>query len=543
MNAPFSPRFPSGRLRLCGALTLSIALALSVSVPAQAQTDAEDPAMPKFDVMEFAVEGNSKLDDIAIERAVMPFLGENKTLRDVEAARTALEAAYHAAGYLTVVVSIPEQDVGGGEVKLNVVEGQIERLRVKGAEYHLSSGIREQLPALAAGTVPYFPDVQRQLEALNRSADLKATPVLKAGRTPGMVEVQIEVDDSLPLHGSIDLNNRQSANTTPTRLSGSLRYDNLWQLGHSASLNVQISPEKIEEVRTAAGTYVVPVGRGGDALVLYSVFSRSKFATLSGSPGLGLLGNSNIYGTRYAMPLPGEDNFSHALSLGLDYKDVKQTVVVAGSSELPTPITYTPLVAAYNGSWQGDSRSTSLEVTTTLGMRGLFGNNDEEFATKRHGASADFFSLRGSLQHVEMIKRWSIGAKLEIQAASGPLVSNEQFSAGGAESVRGYLEAERVGDSAQRWAIEVRTPKMSPAGAGSPIRLLGLAFYEGARLKTMQAVYPQPSRQLLRGEGIGLRLEGGHGLTFDIDLARALDNADQTRAGDLRVHSRLLWNF
>jgi hemolysin activation/secretion protein len=293
----------------------------------------------------------------------------------------------------------------------------------------------------------------------------------------------------------------------------------------------------------AAVTYVLPVGHGRDALGFYSVFSRSKFATLSGSPGLGLLGNSNIYGARYAMPLPVQDNFTHTLTLGIDYKDVKQTVVVAGSSELPTPITYTPLVAVYNGNWQGNGRTTTLDVTTMLGMRGFLGNNEDEFAAKRHGASASFFSLRSSLQHVENIGRWSLGAKLEIQLASGPLVSNEQFAAGGAESVRGYLEGERVGDSAQRWAVEVRTPKMSPAGAGSPIRLVGLAFYEGARLQTMQAIYPQPSHQLLRGTGIGLRVEGGHGLTFDLDLARALDNADQTRSGDFRVHSRLLWNF
>jgi hemolysin activation/secretion protein len=357
------------------------------------------------------------------------------------------------------------------------------------------------------------------------------------------VEVQIEVDDDLPVHGNLELNNRQSPNTTPTRLSGSLRYDNLWQRGHSASLNFQSSPEQTDEVRTAAGTYVMPTNDHGNALVVYAVYSRSKFATLAGSPGLGMLGNSNIYGTRYAMALPGLDNFTHSLSLGLDYKDVKQTVVVAGSSELPTPITYVPLIAAYNSSWLGSGSTTALDATATVGMRGLFGNNEAEFANKRHGASADFLALRGGIQHTESIGRWSLGGKLDLQFASGPLVSNEQFSAGGAESVRGYLESERVGDRAMRLALEMRTPKVNLMKSGEPLWLTGLAFYEQAKLWTMQPVYPQPSSQLLRGTGIGLRLVGGHGLIFDLDLARALDNADITRAGDLRVHSRLLWNF
>jgi hemolysin activation/secretion protein len=513
------------------------------TLPAQAQQVGAEATLPKFDVMEYAVEGNTRLPDIDIERAVTPFLGVGKTLRDVEAARLALERAYHDAGYLTVLVSIPEQDVGSGEVSLTVTEGQVERLRVKGADYHRPSAIREQLPELAEGNVPYFPEMQRQLDALNRSADLKATPVLKAGRTVGTVDIQMEVDDTLPLHGSIDFDNRQSANTTAQRLSGTLRYDNLWQRGHSASLTLQTSPEKTDEVRTAATTYVMPVGDRGAALVGYAVISRSKFATLAGSPGLGLLGDSNIYGLRYALPLPGTASLSQSLSVGLDYKDVKQTVVVAGSSELPAPISYAPLVAAWNGSWLGEGRSTTLDATATHGLRGLIGNRDAEFAAKRSGASASFFALRSGLQHTETVARWTLAGKLEMQLASGPLVSNEQFAAGGAESVRGYLEGERVGDAALRWSFEVRTPKVGFAGKDSPLRLNGLAFYEGARLRTLQSVAPQPPFQLLRGAGLGLRLGGSHGVSLDVDWARAIDNADQTRAGDNRVHARLLWDF
>lgn len=525
------------------AFILLTLIALSHSHCALAEAGGGDAPLPKFDAMEFAVEGNTRLSDTAIERAVTPFLGESKTLRDVEAARAALETAYHDAGYLTVLVTIPEQDVSSGEVKLNVIEGQVDRLRVTGAEYHLPSDIRKKLPELAAGNVPNFPEMQRELDALNRSPDLKATPVLKAGRTPGTVEVVMNVDDELPLHGSVDYSNRQSANTTSQRLSGTLRYDNLWQRGHSASLTLQTSPEKTDEVRTAAATYVMPVSDRGNSLVLYSVISRSKLATLSGSPGLGLLGNTNIFGLRYAVALPAADSFSQSLSGGLDYKDVKQSVVVAGSAELPTPIRYAPLVAAYNGNWMGNGNSTTLEATVTHGLRGLLGNRDDEFAAKRSGASADFYSLRSGVQHTEIFGRWTLAGKVEMQLASGPLVSNEQFAAGGAESVRGYLEGERVGDEALRWTFELRTPKLAFAGQESPWRLSGLAFYDGAKLRTLDQVAPLPTFQLLRGAGLGLRVDGNRGLSFDLDGARALDDADVTRAGNFRVHARLLWNY
>lgn len=543
MNLPLLRPLPNVfRLGLLLWLVALVMLAALAGVSHAAEEAGNEPAMPGFDILEYAVEGNTLLTDIEIERAVTPFLGFDKNLRDVEGARGALERAYHDAGYLTVLVSIPEQDVGNGIVTLGVLEARVDRLRVKGADYHLSSGIKEKLPELAEGNVPYFPKVQRDLEALNRNPDLKATPVLKAGRVPGTVEVQMEVDDQLPLHGSLEFSNRQSPNTTSQRLSGTVRYDNLWQLGHSASLTVQTSPQNTEEVRTAAATYVMPSGRSGNALIGYAVFSRSKFATLAGSPGLGLLGDSNIYGIRYAMPLPGFENFYHSLSFGFDYKDVKQSVVVAGSTELPTPITYTPLVLAYNANWFGDGSTTTLEATATHGLREVFGNHDDEFAAKRSGASAGFFSLRTGLQHTETIRRWALAGRLELQLASGPLVSNEQFSAGGAESVRGYLEGERVGDAALRWMLELRTPSLA-LGEGSPLRLTGLAFYEGARLRTLEPVAPQPGHYLMRGAGIGLRLVANAGLSLDLDWARALDDADITRAGDTRVHARLLWSF
>ncbi len=521
-----------------------VLLACAGASAAGAQQAPANPPQAGFDVLEYVIEGNSKLADVEIERAVMPFLGERKTGRDVEDARAALEKVYQDAGYLTVVVSIPEQEVGSGAVTLMVTEATVDRLRIRGAQYHLSSELRARLPELAEGKVPHFPQVQRELEAVNRNPNLKATPVLKPGRAVGTVAVQLDVEDELPLHGSVDFSNRQSANTTPQRLAGNLRYDNLFQRGHSAAFTLQNSPQKSDEVRVAALTYVIPHGDDGAAIALYSVLSRSKLATLAGSPGLGLLGNTTIFGARYAVPLRGAGNYSHSLSLGIDYKDVKQSVVVAASGDqVSTPISYAPLVAAYNGLWLGKDSSTALEATAAIGLRGLFGNRDAEFAAKRLGAGADFVVLRSGLRHTENISGWSLSAKLEAQLASGPLVTNEQFAAGGAESVRGYLESERVGDAALRYAFEARSPRLPFLTGDSAPRLNALVFLEGASLRTLEPVFPTPAWRQLRGAGFGLRIAAPRGFKVDLDWAHAFVAGDVTRAGANRVHARLLWEI
>jgi len=532
MNALLMPRHI---FRLAALLLLPGLVTQAVAAGAEGQHH--------FPVLEFRIDGNSKLTDEEIERAVMPFLGEDRTLADVNDARAALENFYHDAGWLTVVVSIPEQKVDDGEVRLQVVEGEVGKLRVKGAKYHANSDIKATVPELAEGNVPNFPEMQSELAQLNRSLDLRVAPVMTAGKVPGTVDVRLESEDDLPLHGNVELNNRQSPNSTATRLGMILHYDNLWQLGHSLSLIGQVTPEKSSEVSQYAATYVMPLDRQGDALAIYAVRSRSQFDTITGSSGLGVLGNTDIYGVRHVIPLTALENFSHSLSYGLDYKDVKQSILVGGTADLAIPIRYTPLTATYHASLSGEQQSSSFEASSVIGMRRLLGNHDEAFDNKRSGASASFLAFKSSLQHIEKFGHWSLDGKIETQLASGPLVSSEQFSAGGAESVRGYLEGELVGDSGLRLGVQGTTPSLALGSSTSPWRIAGVAFFEGARLYTYDAAYPQPSYRLIRGTGVGLRLSGPIGTSLDIDLARALDNGDTTKSGDYRLHARLMLNF
>jgi hemolysin activation/secretion protein len=535
------------RAAIFGAMLYALLPALAAAGDAVAPAD---PAVTRFDILEYAIEGNTQLTDFDIERAITPFLGEGKSFNEVGAARAALEAAYHNAGYLTVVVTIPEQQVDAGMVTLSVLEGEVERLRVKGSQYHLPSGIKARLPELAEGKVPYFPEVQSQVDALNRAADLKATLVLKAGRTPGTVDVGLDVDDDLPLHGSVELNNRQSPGTRPLRLNAAIRYDNLWQRGHSLGLTAQVAPQATEQMKVLAANYVLPLDGKGDALALYAVHSSSNV------PGpTSVLNNSDIAGLRVAMPLPATADYSHSVNVGLDYKAIRRVEGLVGGTEstiLQPAINYVPLVASYNGGWLKSGGSTTLDATTTLGLRGAFGNREVDFAAKRPGASAQYLVLRGGLTQSESFGRWSLSGRLEMQLASGMLLPNEQYSAGGSDTVRGYQESEQSGDRAARFGLELRTPGWQLGSAASPVRLTGIGFYEAARLVSLQydpfTASGLPSlTTLLRGAGVGLRLSGAKGLSFDLDVAKALTDggagSNNTKAGDVRLHSRLVWEY
>jgi len=526
---------PAVRTAACASLW-AVLLVLAGSALA-----AEEP--PTFHVLEYVVSGNSVLSDTAIESTLTPFLGERKSLKDVEAARAALEKAYHDAGYLSVLVSIPDQSVDAGEVMLQVVEAVVDRLKVKGAGYTLPSGIKAQVPELAEGSVPNFNRLQEQLTVLNRGGDARITPILRAGRLPGTVEVQLDVDDQLPLHGSVEFNNRQTANTTAARLTASVRYDNLWQQRHSAGITLQVAPERPSDSQVASLTYVMPSGRASDSLSVYAVHSRSDFASLTSAPGLGLLGNSATLGLRYTAPLSIGSEGTQTVAGGLDYKNIRQTLKIQDGSTSNSPISYVPLVATYNGSLFGENRSSALELGLTFGLRGLFGNSDAKFAARRSGASARYLSFRAGLDHTENFGRWAVRGKLDGQLATGPLVPSEQLVAGGAESVRGYLEGERSGDNGLRATVELRAPQFSPAGAASAWRVGGLFFVDMASLQTQQPVAPQVGSHTLVGTGLGLRVTAPGGLTLEADAAWALVDGDTTRAKATRLHARAIWGY
>src|SRR5262249_18412436 len=157
----------------------------------------------------------------------------------------------------------------------------------------------------------------------------------------------------------------------------------------------------------------------------YGVHSASNVPSFP----TGVLSNSNILGFRYALPLPGTGNYSQTMSMGFDHKAVAQALVLGGPDgpTTPTPsIDYVPLVLGYNGAWLEDGGSTALDNTLTLGVRGLFGNRDADFAAKRTDASAQYTVLRSGLRQTNTYERWTFNERLEFQIASGPLVPNEQ---------------------------------------------------------------------------------------------------------------------
>lgn len=507
-----------------------------------AQTD-EIPtqAASRFDIWEYRVLGNSVLGMEDVQRSVYSFLGPDRSIDDIEKARLALETTYKDAGFPTVIVTIPEQDVVEGVVRLQVTQGEIERVKITGNQYYSRSRIREKIASLQPGEVLSLPDFRKELSTVNRAtADRAVVPVFRPGKTPGKLEVELKVDDKLPLHGGIELNGRNSPDTTRTRLNSYLRYDNLWQKEHSASLQFQTTPEDRDEVEVFSFTYVMPFLHPDFRLAMYGISSESDVATLG---DISVVGNGDIYGARMVMPFFGLEKYFHSFTFGFDIKDFGQTTRVADGLESDSPIDYSVFSADYAGSFNLDQSNIRFGIGTRWGVRG-FGNTPGEFERRRAGARNNFMYWVANLgfDH-SFLNGFEFRSRFETQLTGDPLISNEQYSAGGQLNVRGYLTSQELADEALFGSLELWSPNISQYLPDFFNGLQFVAFYDHAKLHSRQVLAGQDANVTLSGIGVGFRLSLLDHLRMSADLARALSDSseasDDTQDGDYRLHFSL----
>ena len=501
---------------------------------------AETVAPPQaLTINEFTVRGNHLLSEDDVDAAVYPYLGPGQTLQSIDAARAALEKIYADRGYQTVAVEIPPQHVTGGVVVLQVVEEKVGRLHVNGSHYFSLDKIKSQAPSLSPGTVPNFKKIPHDIVALNSWPDRQVVPALRAGVAPNTVDVDLNVKDSLPLHGSLELNNRYSQGTTPLRLDASLSYDNLFQRGDTVSFSYEVAPENPRDAEVFSGSYLARLPNiDWASLLLYGLVSNSDVATLGST---NVIGKGHVIGVRGVFTLPGGDGFYHTLSAGIDYKHFDQDVTLGGAT-LPTPVTYYPLTATYSASWQGGTGLTELNLTPVLNIRNL-GSTPDQFDAKRFSTdktSSGFIYLRGDAERTqELPGKFELSAKVQGQISSEPLVNTEQFSGGGQDTVRGYLESEVLGDNAILGSVELRSPSLAYllGPRSDDWRLFG--FAEGGQLNILQPLPEQQAVFDLASIGFGTRIKLVDHLNGQIDMALPLVTSVLTKAYQPRVEFRV----
>jgi hemolysin activation/secretion protein len=249
------------------------------------------------------------------------------------------------------------------------------------------------------------------------------------------------------------------------------------------------------------------------------------------------VGKGWIAGFRNVFPLPPVGDYAHNLSAGLDYKSFDDDLTLEGEEGTKTTIKYLPLSFAYNSSLKDGYGVTQFSSGINMSFRGLVADQDK-FQEKRFESRGNYIYLTAGLERTQPLP-YGLGlfGKVDGQIADQPLISNEQYLAGGLKSVRGYKETEVSGDNGVHTTIELSTPDLvgftpwKDRGGLTPY-----IFYDLAWLYQIDPLPGEDESVTIQGVGVGLRGFFTQYFDFEIAWGMAMNKTDRTDKGDSDVY-------
>jgi hemolysin activation/secretion protein len=239
------------------------------NAPATVTNTPAHPA-PTFEVRSYLIEGNTVLPPEKFG------LLSNYTGR-VEFARVReglgkLQLLYRDLGFATISVTLPQQKLTNGIVRVKVVEGKLAKIKVEGNRHFSTNNILRALPSLDTNILLNTKWFQPELDRANANSDRQIYPVISPGLEPGTSDLTLKVKDRLPLHGHIEVNDKSTPNTPLLRLDSAVQYGNLWQCEHQIGFDYNFSPQAMKGgdyspnfldqpmVASYSGYYRLPLG-------------------------------------------------------------------------------------------------------------------------------------------------------------------------------------------------------------------------------------------------------------------------------------------
>jgi hemolysin activation/secretion protein len=288
--------------------------------------------------------------------------------------------------------------------------------------------------------------------------------------------------------------------------------------------------------------------------------------------------NQNL-GGRFSVPFAPVGNFRANLSGGMDYKtyDLQShktniftltSIVIDNESNPGHPITninvsvvnspvpppdglththldYLPLALHYDGSLRDALGALTFGVGLSLNAWNSGGvTNLHKATSSREGNGGWLIVTPGLSRDIVIHTNWVLTLHADGQWASEPLISNEQYGAGGVNSVRGYHEGEVFGDNGWRVGFEQKTPAhlVGMVAGKQPLTIRGSVFMDYAETYLIDP-HGREGRVPLWGAGFGLAAAVGFHWDARFLFSWPLESTLSTTAGQPHFNFSVMGQF
>lgn len=167
-------------------------------------------------------------------KLIESYLDNCLTISDIQGIAQLIHNFYIKKGYITVQVSLPEQDLTLKTLTILIIEGMIESIEIQDSPIRTVNMIYPNL----IGGILNLRDIEQGLEQLNRLNSYHYSIDIQAGSKTGLSRLFIHrKGKKIPLTTQLQLDNSGSKSNGEKQLNGELIFDSLLGLGEQWSVS------------------------------------------------------------------------------------------------------------------------------------------------------------------------------------------------------------------------------------------------------------------------------------------------------------------
>ena len=465
----------------------------------------------------------------AIRNILKSHLGRPLTLSGLNNMTRRMVESYRKAGYQTVSIVTPPQNVKSGTVQILVITGRMGDLNVKGEKF-FHKNIYLQSFLTKKGEVLRTENIIGDLRYLNRNpfrrVDLEYTP----GSAFGQTNVTLHAQESRPKALILGLNNSSNDSFGETRMYTGFQLGNLWRKDHQLLYRITSNVESSKMLSHYA-QYRMPM-RNRKELRLTGTYSKydGVVNTLNQS------GDSATASIDWVKQLKPLGSYAGDLILGVDYRHINGDLVFAGTNVRDEQSRYTQLKVGYGG-----ERANKYGTSRINAM--LIGAIDGDIEVNAVKTNVDHTYLNvGYHRRSDYNNNTRLFLSLAGQYAFNRLPSAESYYLGGSGSVRGWDQSEVRADSGLSMEVSYFSRNLiGKRFQGQSLRAYGFVDAGYGKLRGLAAGV-EDQRELV-GAGLGLQYQLGRKGTLDLSYGKQLHEEGFDDGEDGRFHAALNLRF
>jgi hemolysin activation/secretion protein len=482
--------------------------------PQFARPEGQGDSRPLFVLRHVSISGAIAIPQERLAATYQSYIGKKVSQADLAAIAAAVSDVYRVAGFHLSRAIVPPQDIQGGQLRIQVIEGSITELVLKGDDAE-RFGVRPMLEAALTERPSRLATLERQLLLINGrpGVQIEDTAIEEIGTASGDFRLILSLK-TWHLFTSVGVDNLGSSSVGPWQSYGTAAFNSYLAPGDSLVFNLSTTPGDPRQLAFGRLSYDVPVGTDGARIGASGYYSevwpgdyRHLYSDNVKTESFEIRGSIvPLQSQKSSLTLTAAAGFTNATEndvFGPIYADRIRTASLTSDYRL-----------------QDNFGGTNyLTVNYRQGLDILGASHRDDDYLSRDGASGKFSALNfWFTRYQTLTDAWSLKLAAAGQTASGPLFASQQFYLGGVAFGRGYGSAEISGDNGLAGSAELRFDQKTNLRYLSGYQLYafvdsGVAWNDGYRLSDGLS---------LTSAGGGVRFFLADGLQADIGAAAPL---------------------